>query len=371
MNILFYYPNRERSVALSSLMIAFQKQGHIVSLLTHEPEGALHIDVKKHGIQTFTYNIKKDIFFLFYLKHIFTLASFTKKNKIDVVYSHIQLANIISVFSQFLSPARFIICRHHSDCAYVDKNWKEKYFDLIINMLGKEFLVPSQKVYTQMVETEKIRNKNIYKIRYAYNFEDYEKPDLTTVNDIRKKYKCRLLLIKVARLIPEKRHILLFKIIRKMVDKNIDVKLLVLSDGWEKLRLLNYIAENNLQDHIYMLGYKIDVINFIAASDLVVHVSASEASNNLIKEVGLCEKPVIVCQDVGDFDEYIINNKNGIIISKTHFENELTAILEKIYDNKIDIQSLGKDLKKDILRLFSIENIIGQYEQFHGKRNTS
>ena len=365
MNILFYYPDKERAVSLSSLMIAFQMQGHGVFLLTHSAEGILHEEVKKHGIKTYTHQIKKNAALLFYLKHVLFLASFTKKNKIDIVYSHIQRANIISVFAQFISPARFIFCRHHSDCAYVDNNWKEKKIDSIINRFGKEFIVPSKKVYDQMVNVEKVYNKKIHLIRYAYDFEEYPKPNLNTISEIREKYACNLLLIKVARLIPEKRHMLLFHTVNQMVKKDMDVKLLVLSEGRERKNLEAYIMENNLHNNIFLLGYRKDVINYISAADLVVHVSESEASNNFIKEVGLCEKPVVVCKDVGDFDEYIQNNNNGIVLSKQNAENELMEILEKIYFNKISTKSLGENLKKDVLHLFGINNLIQEYKRFH------
>ena len=364
MNILFYYPDKERSISLSSLMIAFQKQGHTVHLLTHSTEGDLHQNVRKAGVVTHTYPIPKNNSIIFFFKHILFLISFTKKNNIAIVYSHIQVANFISCISQYFTPSRFILCRHHSDCAYIDNNFNEKLLDKIINRLGKEFIVPSQKVYDQMVITEGVKNKKIYLIRYAYDFSQYAKPVNESVNAIKEEFKCKLLLIKTARLISEKRHIMLFKVMNQLAKKGLDIKLMVLSDGPERKNLEEYIANNNLQNNIFMLGYRRDVINYIAAADVVVHVSMSEASNSLVKEAGLLEKPVIACSNVGDFDEYLSNNKNGIIIPKENFENKLTKTLEQIYSGNYNISSLGNDLKKTILDLFSIESIIAKYNQF-------
>ncbi|MBI2966893.1 MAG: glycosyltransferase [Bacteroidetes bacterium] len=365
MNILFYYPDKERAVSLSSLMIAFRKQGHQVFLLTHSMEGNLHREVKKHDVGTFSYPIKKNISFLFYLKHILYLASFTRKHNIDIVYSHIQRSNFISAFAQYLSPSRFILCRHHSDCVYVDYNFTERLFDIIINRLGREFIVPSQMVLTQVKIKEKVRTKKIHLIRYGYNFDEYSKPDPDEVRKIRNTYNCNLLLIKVARLIPEKRHIILFRTVKNLVEKGYDIKLLVPSDGREREVLHKFIVDNHLEDHIYLLGYQDHVMNLVAASDLVVHVSCSEASNNFIKEVSLLEKPVIVCSGVGDFDEYITDGLNGIKISKDASPAELENILEKVYLDKIDIHTLGKKLRQDVVQLFGIDNIIKSYSVFH------
>lgn len=365
MNILFYYPDKERSVSLSSLMIAFKQQGHSVFLLTHAQEGDLHADVKKGGVQTFTHTIRKNSSALFYLKHIFYLASFTRKHKIDLVYSHIQLANLISVFAQFLSPSRFILCRHHSDCAYIDNNKNEKAADKIINTLGREFIVPSDKVLNQMTEVEGVKSKKIHLIRYAYDFSGYPLPDKQKVEEIRNTYKAGLLLVKVARLISEKRHIILLGVINKLVLKGMDVKLILLSDGPERDNISKYIEENRLQNNIFMVGYRKDVMNYISAADLIVHVSESEASSSLAKEVGLLKQPLVVCNDVGDFDEYLFDKENCLKLDKKDPAPELEKIIIDAYENKGMLSGLGQNLYKTVTDRFSIENILPQYSQFH------
>lgn len=365
MNILFYYPDKERSVSISTLMIAFQEQGHNVYLLTHAKEGYLHNDVKKHGIKTFSYFIKKPNFLIFYLRHIFYLAFFTRKNKIDIVYSHIQKANLISSFAQFFSLSRFVLCRHHSDCAYIDNNRKEKLADKIINRLGREFIVPSDKVYNQMIKTEKVKDKKIYLIKYAYDFSEYPIVEKEEVAEIKKKYSADLLLIKVARLITEKRHIVLLKVMKNLLSRGLNIKLLLLSDGPERENISNYITQNNLQNNIFMLSYRNDVMNYISAADIVVHVSESEASSNLAKEVGLLKKPLIVCKDVGDFDEYLIDKVNSLMIDKNVSTVYLENLLLRIYYDKSIISDLGENLYNTVIERFSVQNIIDQYKQFN------
>ena len=365
MNILFYYPDRERAVSLSSLMIAFKLQGHKVFLLTHAESGALHEDVIPYGIETFSNTLNKNNSWTFYLRHLIYLVSFTKRHKIDLVYSHIQKANFISAVARYFSPSRFILCRHHSDCAFVDNNFNEKMLDKIINRLGKEFIVPSQKVYDQMTIKENVRNKKIYLIRYAYNFDAYSVPDVAKVAEIRKTYQASLLLVKVARLISEKRHLLLLRVVLKLINEGMDIKLVLLSEGPEQNNIIKYISENNLQERVFLTGYKNDVMNYLAAADLIVHVSESEASSNLAKEVGLLKKPLLVCHDVGDFDEYLIHTINSLLINKENAEAELEVLLRAIYKKELTIGQLGKNLYKVIFERFSIVNLLPEYTAFH------
>src|SRR5690606_11812436 len=106
------------------------------------------------------------------------------------------------------------------------------------------------------------------------------------------------------------------------VDKNIDVKLLSLGNGPLEDDLKAQVKELRLENNVFFIGFTRDVINYMAAADVVVHTSDSEASNSVIKEAGILEKLIIACADVGDFDDYIENGKNGFLISKENTQAE-------------------------------------------------
>jgi len=365
MNILFYYPSNLSAISLSSLMIAFRKQGHEVFLLTQSEEGDLHREVRPYGVRTFSYPLQKRSAFPFYLKHARHLARFISEHRIDVCYSHLQQANIVAVFAQRFCSARMVICRHHSDSAYVEVNRNAQRFDRVINRLGREFIAPSEKVYRQMTEVEKANPSRIHLIRYAYDFSMFPRPDEQRIEAIRSEHPCRLLLVKAARLIPEKRHLILFRAVRELVRSGCDIRLLVLSEGYLRPELEQFIAVNGLERNIFMLGHRKNIIDYLAAADVVVHISASEASNNLVKEAALAEKCVIACRDVGDFDDYLVNMQNAILLSKEQTEGELLDVLGRIYRNEIETAALGSELKGRVLERYSIDRIIGQYDRFH------
>jgi glycosyltransferase involved in cell wall biosynthesis len=151
------------------------------------------------------------------------------------------------------------------------------------------------------------------------------------------------------------------------VKSGYDIKLVVLSDGPEKEKLFEYIQQNELQNSIFMVGYRRDIMNFIAATDVVVHVSESEASSNLAKEVGLLNKPLVVCSDVGDFDEYLVNGVNSLIVDKNNVTEEIEKLIIAIYNDRKMVEGLGQKLHNTVFERFSIDNIINQYNQFHTK----
>lgn len=360
MNILFYYPSNQRTISIESVILKFKSQGHHVSLLTHTEKGDLHAELESNGIKTYTYVLEKKSSFFYYLKHLFFLISICRKNNINIVYSHLQQANIISVFAQYFCSSKFYICRHHSSVSGSDQNFNQSIFDMIIDKLAKLIIVPSKMVYKQVCEAEGVNPDKVKLIYYGYDFEKYPKPNRNELEKIRTYYKTKLLLVKVARLVPGKRYHVLFEVIKKMVvDEHKDVKLLVISEGPLMAEFRTYIDTNHLSNHIFLLGNVVNVIDYLAAADAVPLLSEAEASNSVIKEAGLVNKTVIVCREVGDFEDYIEHEVSGYLIAKENPESDLYDVLNLLYnDNSINT---GEELKKNVLNTFSISTVISSY----------
>ncbi len=98
---------------------------------------------------------------------------------------------------------------------------------------------------------------------------------------------------------------------------------------------------------------------------MVVHVSETEASSNLAKEVGLLKKPIMVCKDVGDFEEYLIDGQNAILMEKEDPSANLERNINEIYDRKMNISNLGEKLHATVVTRFSIKTIISEYNKFN------
>ena len=328
-----------------------------------EDYGPIHKWADEHGVEKHIELLERSPSWKFYLGHIRALISFTRKKNIDIVYSHTQPANIISVFAQYFSPSRFIICRHHSDYIMNGENKNAQRFDSIINKLGSSFIVPSSAVLRQMVEREHVDSRKIRLIPYAYNFSEFPKVDKDSVKRIRNEHSAKLLLVTVSRFIPCKRYELLIHVIAQLTADRPDVKLLILGDGPLEEQLKNQVNEARLNDKIIFIGYTSKVMDYLDAADVVVHTSDSEASNSVIKEAGLLGKRIIACHEVGDFDDYIIDRQSGFLISKNNTETELLDILKNMYDDPELHLEFGRSLKESVLENFSYENIIPLYSE--------
>ena len=363
MNILFYFPTSQGSVSLETLMEEFQKSGHQVFLLGTEEKGPIHATVEKYGVITHCHIIPRNPSRRYYLKQFRFLLKFIRRNNIDLVYSHTQPANILASIANYFSKARIILCRHHSDYIMKGSNRNAKLFDRIINLVGKEFIVPSKKVYDQLTKVEGVSAKKVRLIRYAYRFERYPQPDPSEVNRIRESYDAEVLICKVSRFIPCKRYDKLIKCVNEVISSGIDVRLLILGEGPLKREMVELSKTLPYPDRIHFLGFKPNVIDYIEASDILVHFSDSEASNNVVKEAGIRKKPVAVCHDVGDFDEYIISYKNGIMMNKKQPCPDFLSFLKEFNSDRSRFLKMGENLSKDVIYNFHVDQIIQEYNE--------
>jgi glycosyltransferase involved in cell wall biosynthesis len=339
-------------------------KGHNVFLLTTCERGYLHEYVEKLGVKTDASLLEPSAGKLqFYRYNLKKLASVITENNIEVVIAHQQIPALLAGMLKTLRSFRLIFVRHNSDEDYQLTPFKAKWLNKMANLLTPIKVAPSSIVEKFWCEKENVPASQICRINYGYNFNQYEKPDHRQAENITIEFPAALRLLSIARLAPTKRHLLMFEIVRRLVNDGIDCKLLCLGTGPDKALLMQKIAEINMQEHIFLLGRKENIFDYIAAADVFLHLSSSEASNSAVKEVGLLQKPVLVCKGVGDFEDYIVNRENGFLINKQDPVNEAYTILKSIANNAIDGKKVGEQLRKTVLAKFDINNIAEDYER--------
>lgn len=365
MNILFYQPYNQAVPYIESVAEQFNVEGHQIFLASHASKGQTHKNFEKFGSKTYALQVKRKTFVQYYYDQISSLIQLCNDHKIDVVYSHFQEANLIAVLAQNFTKATFVINRHHSDCAFIDNNQWEKWGDKIINRLARIYIATSAKVQNQIIHVEKTNPSKVRLICYGYNFNNLPKPNSIVVSEIKKNYSAKILLVQAARFIPEKRHALLISAIEKLVAQDHDVKLLLLGNGPLEKSVENMILKKKLEDKVFLLGFCQNITDYFAAANLVVHFSLSEASNSAIKEAGITGTPVAVCNDVGDFDDYITHGTNGFQLDKENPVDDFLRVIQDIVNGKCDLKQMGRQLHNDILERFDIMNVVQQYRELN------
>jgi glycosyltransferase involved in cell wall biosynthesis len=166
------------------------------------------------------------------------------------------------------------------------------------------------------------------------------------------------------------------------VQKYPEVKLVVLGDGFLRLKIENLINLLNLSNKVFLLGNKKNIFPFLFQSNFFVLSSISEGSPNTLIEalaVGLpvvstdCETGPreILAPDLGSLDkiEYPYIGKYGILSAPleedeiwddrplSFFEEKLFQAMEKI------IQLDVKKSEPVVIDKFKLENVIDKWEK--------
>jgi glycosyltransferase involved in cell wall biosynthesis len=311
-----------------------------------------------------------------FISNFLFLIYFIKKNNFKVIIPHLHLPCFVSSYVQYFTNAQFIFFRHNcswwnnEDILESDTNRNEKRIDQIINKRAKKIVVPSEGVKKFMVEHEGVNHAKIEVLHYSYKFNLYQKPDEQKVQALKEKFKGQLRLIMVSRMVKHKRHQLVLECIQELINKGLDLQLIILDQGPEFEKLKNYVAENNLTKYVHFIGFTIDFINYMEMSDVLIQPSMTDASNNVFKEMGLLSKAVLVSENVADYSEYIQHEVNGFLVPMTQTKTHLIQIIEKIYNNEYAIKKIGSALKETIMTEFSFgEKQEKEYAAFFKKFN--
>lgn len=354
MNILLFLPSSFKANDILSLALFLKKNGHIPIFLSSTPKGDLHIYFKKYEISSFSLNIVK-LNFSTYLYACVKLAQFIKMKNIELILSNNLQGNFVAVLSQFIHGKRTVLTRHHHDYIYKGDNKNAKRQQWFVNRFGKEFIAISERVKLQMVK-EGIAPEKIHRVNLGFDFNLFPQPDQKVVDELKENNLDSFKLCVVARLIPLKRHELLFDTVRILHDNGMKIVLWVVGNGPLMKELKEWVRFYRLEKVILFTGYINDPENYLAASDLLVHVSESEASSHVVRETGLVNTPVLVCRGVGDFENFIINGKSGFLINMYFQAKELADEIMELSDQKELLIKNAQFLKNTVLDRFDINN---------------
>jgi glycosyltransferase involved in cell wall biosynthesis len=153
--------------------------------------------------------------------------------------------------------------------------------------------------------------------RTVYNGVDIAIPD---PSDQRRRIRASLgipaettVVIHVGRLSPEKGHSLLLDAVAGIASQGLDFRLLCAGDGPLRPAIEKDCIRLGLEERVQFLGFRTDVSGLLAASDLLVLPSLSEAFPMVLLEAMACGLPVLASR-VGGVPELVEDGREGWLV---------------------------------------------------------
>ena len=167
-----------------------------------------------------------------------------------------------------------------------------------------------------------------------------------------------IMLFSVGELSSRKNHEVVIRAIKKINNKNI--KYFIAGQGVLKDELTKLIHFYNLQNQVYLLGFRTDIIELCKASDIFVFPSKQEGLPVALMEAIACKIPVI-CSKIRGNNDLVICEKNGLLfdVNKKDADTELALCIDKLVSSEALCSSLEKQMYRS-LQSYRIE-IVNQY----------
>jgi len=186
------------------------------------------------------------------------------------------------------------------------------------NEFKKNFNIKAKCIYNPLNKNEIIQNSK-KKINFSF-FKNF-------------KY---LKIINVARFLDQKDHMTLLRAI-KLIKNKLKFRLLIIGEGKNKEKIINYIRDNDLKDNIKVLDYKKNPFKYITLSNIFILSSIYEGLPNVLLEA-ICLKKFVISSNCPTGPAEILNDGKGGLLFEVQDHNDLAKKIIFYSKNKLKLR---------------------------------
>lgn len=283
------------------------------------------------------------------ISNVYKLIKIVKDENIDIIHSHHRMATLISKIVSKFTGVRVIHTQH---LCIEDKF---KFTNIALNNIQ---IIAVSNAVKRILENKS--GLNIDKITTIYNTIETEiNNGIVDKKLIDLKEKGYFIVAQVSRVIDYKGVYDFVDIAKETIKENNNIRFVFIGDGPEKSNLERYIIEHKLQDYIFMLGSKNNIIEHLKYIDLLILCSYIEGLPLAPLEAFSQGIPAIVT-NIDGTNEEIIDGYNGYLVEKKDIETFKIKI-NQIYNDR----ELFSKLKENSYKIYNEKFDKKQYIENH------
>jgi L-malate glycosyltransferase len=174
----------------------------------------------------------------------------------------------------------------------------------------------------------------------------------------------------VAALVPHKGQRHLIEAAALVVRKVPDARFIIAGEGELRPSLERLIKERRLEKHVFLAGFRPDVLSVHKAFDIFVMSSVTEGLGTSVLDAMACSKPV-VATTAGGIPEAVADGVTGLLVKPRDHEAMARALIALLADDNLR-QRMGEAGLRRVRDCFSLDRLvretIGVYEAVLGRR---
>ncbi|WP_452602287.1 glycosyltransferase [Pontimicrobium sp. MEBiC06410] len=260
------------------------------------------------------------------IKAIKTLNTFIKEENIEIIHAHSSSFFLATIIKLLNKKVKIVWHDHYGNSEFLESRSSKvlkkcsRYFSCILSV-------------NRQLETWSRNNLKCKNVSYLPNFAT--KSNITPTTTLKGTLGKRI--IHLANLRAQKDHITLFEAFKIIVKKHPEWTLHCVGKDFKddyseaiKAKLL----ELKIEENVFVYGSKPDVSNILKQATIGVLSSKSEGLPIALLEYGLANLPVLATK-VGECENVVINNKNGLLINSENPKELSQALLLYIENEKL------------------------------------
>ncbi len=316
-------------------------------------QGTLASEIKLVGVKVVDFSRKGKIDPWLIIR-LFLLI---RKEKIEIVHTHLVHASIAGRIAAKLAGVKTIVTTRHYAYEQKEKSliyWLERKtaqfnrFTIAISQAVKDYLVRNE-------------NYDDQKVTVIYNAVDLNVIDSNTIPKISANHD-GYLIASVGRLHPQKGYETLLKSMPPVVREFTSVKLIIIGDGIQRKHLEGLCFDLGITEQVTFLGRKtpIEVIGFLKNIDLFVLASNWEGFGLALIEAMALSKPVVATKVEG-ICEIVEDGKTGFLVPPAQPQTLSYRIIQLLKDKPLS-KNMGIKARKKIETKFSMKTMINKLD---------
>ena len=284
---------------------------------------------------------------------ILPLYRFIKKDKPDYIIAHLITSLPIFLFKIFKFKTKLIL----RISGYPKLNFIRKFFWKLCSKNIHLITCPSIELKNQLSKLNIFENKKIVVLYDSViNIKEVNKQKNDPLsNEITKSNY----LLAIGRLTKQKNFMFLCKAFRELIQKDNEIKLVIVGSGEEETKLKKFIKKNDLNRNIILIGYVKNIYPYFKKSRGFILSSLWEDPGFVLIEASYCRSLILSSNSWPGPVELIKNNFNGILFENNNLDSFLSKFEE--FKNNTNPQYL----KLNSLRLSRKFTLFNHYKNLN------
>jgi glycosyltransferase involved in cell wall biosynthesis len=283
-------------------------------------------EAKTAGLRTVVFNSpgRLDV------RTVFRIRRFLNDNGVDILHTHGYKADVIGFIATLSGKTKWLATNH----VWHPISGKMRLYesvDALVLRFARSIVAVSREIRRDLISTN-IPAANIHVIANGIDLDRF-RPSRSTIRlkaDLGIREDDVVVTI-IGRLSPEKGHGTFLEAARRVCSRKDHVRFLIVGDGPMREELHAEAVRLNLERRVIFTGFRNDIPEIYALSDLMVNASSIEGLPMTVLEAMASKVPVIATR-AGGIPDVITQNETGVLVDGGDVDALSTAIDSLIDD---------------------------------------